>query len=282
MPYIEKKTRSGPVVEVERYFASSIGKGGRREQRAKESEESKKTANKKRSRKQLWRMINCNFNGKAGDMWLTLTAARGIAEAEMQRKFKNFIGRLGRWCKKQGIKLKWIGILEKQGQWHYHMILPKMDWEEVTRIWGEGRVTFGRLDDMESVRALANYLKAEEKEPKAGGAEKEPREKGARSWSHSRNLKQPKEEIKEIARPGIMEKIPKAPRGYIMLDWWAGADGWGNLRQEFVYKKIERTKEHGSKGTDGRAKASDGSGVPRAANPKGVKHGGGGKAMRRK
>ena len=63
MPYFERKTTSGKLVEVERYFATRDGKRLPRAGNESESTEEQQKLNERHAQKRLMRLINANFDG---------------------------------------------------------------------------------------------------------------------------------------------------------------------------------------------------------------------------
>lgn len=238
MPYIEKQIRSGDILEVERFFSPRCDNRKRREKREVSSRE-QQNANRIRSEKELWRMIHANFSGKRGDQFNTFTFWEAVDEETARREWKNFLRRVKRYELKKEVKIfRYLHAVAKAGQWHIHAIMTGIPLEDLTKLWGKGRVTSSILDDTNDYKDLAAYIARQTKA--ATGAEPEERRKHSRSWGGSRNLNRPEIEIKEIRRGSIMRQPPKAPKGYILLpNWEIGSTSWGDLYQNFVCKRIE-------------------------------------------
>lgn len=257
MPYVEKKIVSGEMLEIERYFST---KGNNKKRKAKQTASSAKqiAANSIHTELELWRVICANFSGKRGDQFNTFTFAEDVDEEKARREWKNFARRMRRYLKKRGLPdLRYIYKVEKQGRWHIHAIMDGIPIEDLTRLWGRGRVTSSILDDTNHYRDLAAYLSKQMKAAK-GDPDKEPeaRRKYARNWSGSLNLKRPVVTVKEIKRESILKKAPAAPKGYCLLpDWEIGCNSYGNLYQYFKCRKIvsppkEGKKQKGEKNND--------------------------------
>ena len=249
MPYVEKRITSGEILEVERYY-SPKGNHGKRQAKKAASSVKQIKANAIKTEKELWRVICANFSGRNGDQFNTFTFAEDVNEETAEREKRNFIRRVRRWAKKNGIEnFKYIAKTEKQSRWHIHMIMNGIPLEILVRLWGRGRVTSSILDDTNNYRDLAAYLSKQMKAAK-GDPDKEPEErrKYARSWSGSLNLKRPVVEVKEIKRESILKKPPVAPKGYVLLpDWEIGCTSWGNLYQYFKCKKINSPPPRGKR-----------------------------------
>ena len=209
MPYTEKKIIIGDIMEVRRYHST---KGGnvRRGEKEKESTPGQTKANELR-----------------------------IGEEAARKEWRNFIKRVRRYRKKNGLpELKYVYTLEKQGRWHIHAVMNGIPIEDLTKLWGRGRVTSSILDKTNDYRDLAAYIT---KHVEQEGKEPEEKRKHKRSWSGSLNLKRPIVTVKEIKRESIMRKLPTAPKGYILLpDWEIGCDSWGYLYQRYKCRKIAK------------------------------------------
>ena len=96
MPYFERKTTSGKLVEVERYFATRDGKRLPRAGNESESTEEQQKLNERHAQKRLMRLINANFDGEAGDQFVTFTHAEDISEKQARKEARNLIDRLDR------------------------------------------------------------------------------------------------------------------------------------------------------------------------------------------
>lgn len=243
MPYVEKRIKSGDLLEVKRYF-SPKGNTSARADKESPSSPQQLAANEREAERWLMRKINTNFNGKKNnDIFATLTYREEVDEETAYRDFDNFIRRLRRYCKNNKIAFRWGGSPEKQGRWHHHLTLPFIPLDDLTRIWGKGRVHASILDPTNNYEDLASYLAKHEKPAKDdpdGENIKQPRRKFARRWRFSKNCKNPTVTVKEIKRQDILKKAPAAPRGYYLLpNWNTGCDTWGNLYQYFKCKKLE-------------------------------------------
>lgn len=253
--YTEKKIIIGDIMEVMRYHST---KGGsvQRGEKEKESTPAQKKANEIRTGNELWRVIYINFDGQQGDQFNTFTFAEDIGEEAARKEWRNFIKRVRRYVKKNGLpELKYVYTLEKQGRWHIHAVMSGMPLEDLVKLWGRGRVTSSILDKTNDYKDLAAYITKntqQEGEEEEAGGEPEGKRKNKRSWSGSLNLQRPIVTVKEIKRESIMRKIPEAPKGYILLpDWKVGCDNWGNLYQHYKCRRIADT----GKAKKGRKKA---------------------------
>lgn len=252
VPYFEKRIQSGRLLEIERYCAMRDGRrcprGANREETSAEQAEQ----NSKQAQKRLMRLINCNFDGRRGDLFVTLTHKGDTTEDEARKAAQEFLRRLRQERKRRGLEeLKYIIITECQsGRWHHHIITNAgLTLEDIKTIWGRGRATASILDETYTYAELAAYLTRQTKPRRDTGGRnaKLARPKYGRRWSSSKNLAKPivtKREIKPIRRV----TAPKPPRGYRLLpDWYVGADMWGHLYTHFECVREDNAKSGGRK-----------------------------------
>lgn len=208
MPKYRKKIWAGDVYEVEEFYCPrTIGKKYERGRRENLTGEEQAKRNLAIARKNLTRLINANFTGQDYFVLLTQDSVGSMAEAQQARR--NFFDRLKRYRKKNGFAdLKYIAVLEEQGRIHHHIVMNGFDGfslkearEILQGIWGRGLVLLKRLSKNQPDNRLASYLT------------KENIRKGAKRWSSSRNLKQPRIEI-EIAKETKRKTALRVPKGY--------------------------------------------------------------------
>lgn len=185
--YIKKTIVSGPVIECEIY---PIWKNRSDVPRTKvgTSREAQKNLNDKNAKKKINRLINTNFT--EDDLMITLTYKNNYLpnEDEAKRDIQNYINRLKRRRKKDGIEepLKYLYVIEyennkknsKKVRIHHHIIINKMDRNSAEEVWGKGRTDSMRLQlDDDGLSGISKYIS-----------------KGlcsGRRWSYSKNLKKP-------------------------------------------------------------------------------------------
>lgn len=245
MPYYEKKIISGDLLEIERYWTTDAGNRMPRSGNANETRQKQEDLNHQAAQKRLIRLLNANFSGKAGDVFITLTYKKSVEEEQAKKEVVNFIRRVKRYCVKNELpERKYINITEHQGKWHHHIIMNALPMETIIELWGRGRVTISILDKAYNFEDLGRYLLQAEK-PSKDNPEivntKEERPKHARRWNSSLNLQQPVIEIREI-KQSVVKKQPAAPKGYYLLpNWKMGTDCQGNLYMHFKCAKLEET-----------------------------------------
>lgn len=199
---------SGDLVEIDMYPVPSNRNDIPRTKRAKESRQAQKNLNNKNRMKEMVRLMCANFSKK--DYILTLTYRDGDfpAEDRARKDMKNFIGRVRRKRKKQGLPaLKYIYVIEfapegektKKVRMHSHMIMSGgLDRDELEELWGKGRCQVRRCqpDDFE-LTGFAEYIG------------KMASDKGKHSYACSRNLDKPKvfKSVTKLSRRKFMEII---------------------------------------------------------------------------
>lgn len=242
MPYIEKRIQSGDLLEIEKYFATRHGQKLPRGTNENTTPDDMAKVNEKRSQKRLVRLIRTNFSRAAGDLFVTYTYGRPVTEEEAKKGERNLLDRLKRLRKRKGLpELKYIVITEKQGRWHHHVVMNGgLSKEEIEQVWGDrgARISMSTLDDSNSYEDLARYLTQQHKQKRGAEDEanvKQERRKSQRRWHASKNLKQPVETVKVIARPPKPGE-PKAPKGYkLQPNWHFGCDTYGYLYSYAAY-----------------------------------------------
>lgn len=236
MPYIERTIRSGRLLEIDRYFAATNGNRAPRGRKENLTSEEQQEINDRQAQRRLLRLINTNFDGRRGDLFLSWTHEVGPTEQEARKAVTMAIRKMRRLRKELGLEeLKYILVTECQsGRWHHHMVVNGgLTLLQLNEIWGgQGGTTASVLWD--DVQHLAKYL-VEGYKPRRGNRAvvpdnaKRPRDRYKRRWSSSHNLRQPEVKKREI-KPSMLRRDPKPPKGWRLLpEWQRGADRWGNL-----------------------------------------------------
>lgn len=211
MPKYRKKIWAGDVYEVEEYYSPrAIGKKYERGCRENLTTEEQQKRNLAMARKGLTRIINANFSGK--DYFVLLTHDGIVSVEEAKKERSNFFKRLKRYRKANGFsELKYIAAIEEKGRVHHHMILncfenlSMKDAQEILQeVWGRGLVKIKHLYQNQKDTRLASYIT------------KENIRKGAKRWSSSRNLVQPKIKL-EVVRETKRKTALRPPKGYTMV-----------------------------------------------------------------
>ena len=105
MPYVERITRAGKTIEIERYFTSRYKKPGiKRGDKVKPTKEQQEKVNKRQAERKLRILINANYG--YGDYHLVLDYIRKKGgpprTKEHMRQDINFCGSAGKSIKRQG------------------------------------------------------------------------------------------------------------------------------------------------------------------------------------
>lgn len=252
MPYYERKTISGRLMEVERYHATRDGRKIARSENTEESTDSQKLLNDVQAANRLRRILLANFSPEAGDLFVTLTISQLVTAEEADACWRRFISRVKKERKARGLpEVKWVKVKEKQsGRWHFHVIMNSgVELDKLRELWGKSnRLTVSVLNDGDNYRGLSRYL-VEGDKPRRGGAEPEnakaEREKFKRRWSCSRNLAKPKVTKRQISPRTVMQ-LPKAPKGYRLLpEWTMGTDKFGSPYVRFECVRDDAAGEAG-------------------------------------
>ncbi len=199
--YRRKTIRSGKLIEIE-IFPIWDTKNLNRGKKERLSSEKQIRQNEKNRRKNVIRLVHCNF--KAGDLWITLGYAAGKEPIDEERAYKNitnYIKCLQRAAKKKGETLKYIYVTEKssKGRYHHHLLCNFSDRDVAESKWKFGKYPQARriTEENGSLEGLANYLCKEIKE-----------EKNKKSYGASQNLKKPKITVADNAvKKGRIAKI---------------------------------------------------------------------------
>lgn len=116
MPYVERVTRAGKTIEVERYFTSRYKKPGiKRGDKVKPTKEEQKKVNTRAAERKLRLLLNANFG--YGDYHLELDYIRKKGQPDrsreqMRKDMDIFLRELRKECKKAGIELKYQKLNE--------------------------------------------------------------------------------------------------------------------------------------------------------------------------
>lgn len=171
-------------------------------------------ANERNSWKRMNRMVHANFGEE--DYWCTLSYAESeVVTLEQARKdMRNYIARVQRARKRAGMEpTKYVYVIEwgeTNGRIHHHIIMQRMDWDEVQRLWGKGRTEVKRLqeDERGGYRAMTRYMLKRNRPNGEGMRRKE------KAWSASKGMKRPEERIsdRKVSRRKV-EKIARAMDG---------------------------------------------------------------------
>ena len=221
MPYVERVTKAGNTIEIERYFTSRYKKKGiSRGDKVKPTKEEQEKVNTRQAERKLRILINANYG--YGDYHLVLDYIRRKGEPDrtpeqMRQDIDVFLRECRKEYRKAGLEFKYIHVMEigKKGARHHHLVVNKIDTEILQRCWykayeGHNRVKVFPLDDSGNYAELASYL------IKYTGTHKKGTD-GAlqgKRWNCSKNLVRPEPEYHIISDREYFKKEPKAIKGY--------------------------------------------------------------------
>ena len=222
MIYIEKRTKAGRTIEVERCVCMRrYQKGERRQRRKQETSEAQKKVNTRQAEKKLRRLINENFGYR--DWHIDMGYVRSDLEEprskeQMRADMQKFLKKLRRLYKRAGQQLRYIHVMEvgERGARHHHMMLNHadgIDTAQIQQAWdetyaGKSMIHFSPLDKSGNYTKLANYLI--KYTDKTVGTEDGLMKK---RWSCSRNLRKPVTISRIISKYDVLRE-PNRVRGY--------------------------------------------------------------------
>lgn len=211
MPYIQKKFFMKSTIEVEKVYSGRWNRGGERSDNRKATPEDVARVNERNAIKKLRRKINTNFS--ADDFHVTLTYRREnrLEPEEARKAVRRFLAGLKRDYRKLDKPLKYIVVTEyKNKAIHHHMIINNVEGcqKMIRKRWEHGRPYFVPLDEEGDYGQLAEYLIKE-----TGKTFREESRLGKQRYSCSRNLEEPKVEVK-VMKAKEWREDPKPPKGY--------------------------------------------------------------------
>ena len=211
--YIRRTVTCGKVVEVEKYYAPTFGRSGRRRApRTAPTPEDVARVNERNAVNRLRWLINANFG--PGDLHAVLTYRREDRpdEKEARRRLQRCLRLLRKAAKGAGAELRYIHATEyKRRAIHHHMIMSGVTLAQLQEAWPWGRVHVTPLDASGEYGTLAAYMVKETRSTFADGSAP-----FAKRWCASRNLTQPVIK-KEIVHAESWRKVPRALKGYILV-----------------------------------------------------------------
>lgn len=169
MPYVERITKAGKTIEIERYFTSRYKKKGiKRGDKVKPTQEQQQKINTRQAERKLRILMNANF--EYGDYHIVLDYIRRKGQPdrtkeEMRKDIDIFLRELRKEFKKQGRELKYIHVMEigTKGARHHHLVINQIDTKILQQCWykayeGHNRVKVFPLDDTGDYKDLAAYF----------------------------------------------------------------------------------------------------------------------------
>ena len=213
--YKKKAVISGKQIELYEYETEVIygykdkKRGIIRGRSSEASEEDKKLNREKvfnRARRDLRRIINCNYTDKSKFLTLTFKDADEVSMdiKKSNYELRKFIKRLNYYL---GYKLAYSCVPEIQEEryekygvlvWHYHLVLynvpQKLDVKKLAGLWNKGFIKINVIENVDNVGAyICKYMTKNHKD----------RFKGEKMYFNSRGLIKPTE-IKEADIVGAL------------------------------------------------------------------------------
>ena len=217
-----------------------------------------KKLNDKRSRQYAEWLVQNNFG--SGDYHVTLTYDENhVTDKERAKKdFVNYIQRLKRLYRKNGLKLKYFYVYEGRAQGarpHFHLICNGgVSRDEIEERWKCGNVNCDRLrENQKGLAEIARYL------TKAMGKTST----CERSWNCSANLKRPDRVVDDnsVSRQGmrkmqearrndeVKEIVERIYKGWRLIDYDVGENdvtGRQYVRLKLIRKENRRLSHSGA------------------------------------
>ncbi len=216
MAYLKRTWITGSVIEVEKYYTCKYkSKKVSRMPKVNSSSEQMQKVNERNAIKKLRRLVNSNFTENDMHLVLTYEYLKKPDTTEAAKKdIAKFLRNLKRAYSKKGHELKYISVAEySKKSVHFHLVITKgLNYDEISAVWGKGRIHVNPLDGSGDYSQLAEYLIKQSRktfnDPERAIYKKR--------WSGSKNLIKP-EPIIEIAKADSWREVPTAPAGYIVM-----------------------------------------------------------------
>lgn len=231
--YIENKYPLGDFMDIQLYPAFQQAKKGARAQREKPTSETQARLNAENASKNFDRLVTKNFS--ENDYILTLTYSELPKDSgDATRHFRNFIKRLQRIYKNNGVPLKYVYVTEygKKGRCHYHMFVSGgVDRDILENAWKKdvcaGYANCRRLQfTTAGIKGITRYVSGGKNE------KKEAEKTGFRKWNSSKNLIKPEvKQNKNRFRKRDIEKILSS------LD---SSEAWEQLYPDYRLAECDR------------------------------------------
>lgn len=181
------------ILDVRIFPITKKEKNQSRKQKIKETEPKQKNLNDKRSREYFKRLVHCNFDQTDYVIHATFSDdKRPMTKDEVDKEFKNYIKRINRRRKKEGLgNARYIAVTEdKEGaaKIHFHIIIDgDLNRDILEDLWnGRGFINVDRLQlNEEGLNGLIKYMT------------KENSKSSSKKWRPSLNLKKPKPEVND-------------------------------------------------------------------------------------
>ena len=220
MPYVERVTKAGKTIEIDRFYTSRYHKAGiKRGDKVKPTNEAQKKVNTRKAERTLRLILAENYQD--GDLHIDFGYIRKQGEPyrtreEMRKDADVFLRELRKAYKKQGRELKYVHVMEvgSKGSRHHHLVINHIDTRLIQAAWkkaypANSKIHFHPLDTNGDYSKLAAYLI--KYTDKTVGTEEGIQGK---RWNCSKNLIRPEPEYRIIHSRNQFYTEPKAIKGY--------------------------------------------------------------------
>ena len=220
MPYVERVTKAGKTIEVERYYTSRYNKPGiTRGSKVKATQEAQKKVNTRKAERTLRLILAENYQD--GDLHIDFGYIRKQGEPyrtreEMRKDADVFLRELRKAYKKQDRELKYVHVMEigEKGARHHHLVINHIDTRLIQAAWkkayqANSKIHFHPLDTNGDYSRLAAYLI--KYTDKTVGTDEGLQGK---RWNCSRNLRRPEPVYRIIKDRNQFSAEPKPKKGY--------------------------------------------------------------------
>lgn len=214
--YVKKTIISGAVLEVEKTFTIRYkGKHTVRGPRKETTPEAMAKVNERNAKKNLARLLNCNF--KKGDLYLTLTYKidnRAASAEDCKNDLAKFLRNVKLASKRRGLEFYYVAVSTfGERSMHHHVVMRcGLTMDELTKIWRLGWINFKPLDGSGDYTQLADYLIKHTNKTFNDSAKRV----HAKRYIHSRNMKKPIVKTEVVGAESWRENV-KAPKGYYLI-----------------------------------------------------------------
>lgn len=217
MPYVQRISKAGNTIEIEKYFTSRYNKKGViRKTNKKPTKEVQKKINDKAAERKLRLLINNNFGYGDYHIVLTYRQEKGSelkSREEMKVDNNKFIRKLRTLYRRNNQELKYIHVMEigsKSARHHHLVINGGVDIMKINDLWKDnGYIEYIPLDDSGQYKKLAQYLI--KYTSATMGTDNQIQGK---RYNPSRNLVQPNVEVEIIVKREIFKNKAVERKGY--------------------------------------------------------------------
>lgn len=253
-----KVKESLELLDVKIYPISLKEKNKSRKVKSKDTAPKQKSLNTKRSREYHMRLIHCNFDESDYVIHVTYSNSnRPITREEVEADFRNYILRINRRRKKEGLgNAKYVAVIEggdgTKKKVHFHIIIDgELNRDILEDLWKKGFVNVDRLQmNEEGLKGLTEYMAKE----KRTDEEVEEEKKWNKSWRSSLNLIKPRADVNDtrltkrkvqkmlFAEPS-REEIEKMYPGYTLTYYNVSYNQeYGNIYIDIRLRRYVRNK----------------------------------------